>query len=371
MDISSYPRGFFAVACLGFMGLLAGCGGGGGDGDSPPPAGGPEFRHEGLAGLTVLRIYQSGDRLIAASDDGVFGKVIGESAWQPIGLQGHQVQDLAILADQHMLATAVFEPDPIVFQDPRLYETVNGGANWLPVDNDFGGGFSENIGMWALHYDAADGRLYATGQDALAVSEDIGRSWQLLSGWWDGFSPGNDALALSLGTGDVWYGGQNALEQMVLRRYDPGNDETTNFDGFLLPPPATIKGITVDPTRPGRILASGEGGILQTFNNGQSWERPLGDVNFRFYFQTALDPADSRIIYTAGWTKEFERPQPLVIEVSTDLGASWSAYTLDDPDLFGGAWSLQAVTEGGRTVLYVGLFRGGIMKVVLPTRPLP
>lgn len=369
MIISAHTHRLLATASLVFMGLLAGCGGGGGDGDPPPPAGGPEFRHEGLSGLTVLRIYQSGDRLIAASDDGVFGKPIGDGAWQRMGLQGYQVQDLAILTDQHMLATAVFEPDPIVFQDPRLYETVNGGANWLPVDNDFGGGFSENIGIWALHYDAADGRLYATGQDALAVSEDIGRSWQLLSGWWDGFSPGNDALALGLGTGDVWYGGQNALEQMVLRRYDPGNDETTNFDGFLLPPPATIKGITIDPTRPGRILASGEGGILQTFNNGQSWERPLGDVNFRFYFQTALDPADSRIIYTAGWTKEFERPQPLIIEVSADLGTSWSSYALDDPDLFGGAWSLRAVTEGGRTVLYAGLFRGGIMKVVLPSRP--
>jgi hypothetical protein len=137
-------------------------------------------------------------------------------------------------------------------------------------------------------------------------------------------------------------------------------------DPFLLPPPAAIKGITFDPGDPSHVLASGEGGILQSRNNGATWTRPLGDVDYRFYFQTVFDPQDARIIYTASWAKEFELPQPLVFEISTDSGASWAAYRLNEPGLFGGAWSVSAVVEDGRTVVYLGLFLGGIMKVLLP-----
>lgn len=252
-----------------------------------------------------------------------------------------------------------------MFKAPKLYETVNGGANWLPVDNDFGGGL-ENEGIWALHYDPASGRLYATGQDALAVSEDVGRSWELLAGTWNGVSPPTTALNLNAATGHVWFGGQNAIEQMKLMRHDLTSGTTTQFSTFLLPAPAAIKGITFDPSDPNHLLACGEGGILQSRNNGATWTRPLGDVDYRFYFQAAFDPRDARIIYTASWAKEFELPQPLVFEISTDSGASWAAYGIDDPSLFGGAWSVIAVVEDGRTVVYLGLFLGGIMKVLLP-----
>lgn len=51
------------------------------------------------------------------------------------------------------------------------------------------------------------------------------------------------------------------------------------------------------------------------------------------------------------------------MEVSHDSGESWTAFEHDDLGLFGGAWSITAVTEGPDTVVYVGLYRGGIMKV--------
>lgn len=348
------------------VGLLAGCGG---TGNPPPgtepPLAQPVFIHEGLSGRIVTGIFQHESRLFAATDDGLFGKELGQDAWQLVGLGGFRIEDLAILDGQRMLAPAIFDWDPIVFKPSTLYETVNGGANWLPVDNNFGGGF-ESGGIQALHYDHASGRLYATAQDALAVSEDVGRSWQLLAGMWDGASPPSTALNLNAARGQVWFGGQNAIEQMKLMRHDLASSATTQFNTFLLPSPAVIKGITFDPTDPDHVLASGEGGILQSRNNGASWTRPLGDVNHRFYFQTVFDPQDARIIYTASWAKEFELPQPLVFEVSTDSGASWAAYRLNDPGLFGGAWSVSAVVEGGRTVVYLGLYLGGIMKVLLP-----
>lgn len=351
------------------LGLLAGCGGGGGasppPGAEPPPGAQPEFIHDGLAGRIVTDIQQHENRLFAATDNGLFGKQVGQDGWLLVGLDGFKVEDLAILDGQHMLATVIFDWDRFVFQAPKLYETVNGGANWLPVENDFGGGF-ENAPMWDVLYDITSGRVYAQGQDALAVSEDVGRSWELLAGIWDGFNATPGALDLNIATGQIWFGGQNAIEQMKLRRHDLATGLTTEFDPFLLPPPSTIDGITFDPTDPNRVLASGENGILQSFDNGATWTRPLGDVDHRFYFQTALDPQDADIIYTASWLKEFELPQPLILEVSTDAGTSWTAYELSDPDLFGGAWSVHAVVEDGRTVLYLGLYLGGIMKVLLP-----
>lgn len=129
--------------------------------------------------------------------------------------------------------------------------------------------------------------------------------------------------------GQIWYGGRNAIEQMELRRVDLASGVITEFPGFLLPPPATIEGITMDPLNPDRVIASGEGGILLTLDNGESWTAPLGDVDFRFYCKAALDPQNSNAIYTASWVKDLDNPQPFVLEVSRDGGRSWSMHVLD------------------------------------------
>lgn len=85
----------------------------------------------------------------------------------------------------------------------------------------------------------------------------------------------------------------------------------------------------LNPLNPDRVIASGEGGILLTLDNGESWTAPLGDVDFRFYFKAVLDPQNSNAIYTASWVKDFDNPQPFVLEVSRDGGRSWSMHVLD------------------------------------------
>lgn len=352
-----------ALASL-FALTLAACGGGGA---APPPVGNPPaqpvFLPEGLEGRVVLNLYRNGDELLAATDDGLYGKQIGQDSWQPRGLEALRVRDITIISSSHWLAT-VSRTGPNPFVEPRLMETVNGGANWLEVENDFGGGLPENLGMFRVLYDAASGLLYATETEALAVSSDLGRSWMLVSGFWGGFAMGLDALSIDRAQGEIWFGGQNALEQMVMRRHDLATGETTIFPSTLLPAPAVIDSINTDPRDPNHVLASGEGGILQSFDNGTTWRRPLGDVNHRFYFQTAFDETDPDVIYTAGWTKT-ELPQPLVLEVSRDRGASWTSFEHNPPGLLGGVWSLIVVPEEGRTVIYVGLDRGGIMKIIM------
>lgn len=343
--------------------IIGGCGGGGGGETAPrePVPGTPVFLREGLDDRIVTHIYQHAERLFATTDDGLYGKPIGRDDWMPLGLEGRFVQDLAIIDDEHWLA-AVFAGGANRFLDPRLFETVNGGSNWMEVANDFGGGASQTEGMFALLYDVPSGRLYATGTAALASSDDLGRTWRLLSGGWDTVSGPHEALALNPATQEIWYGGQNAIEELVLHRYDLATMRTETYSR-LMPSPSVVKGITFDERNGDRLLVSGEGGILQSLDNGDTWTNLLPDVDSRFYFQTAMDPQDSRIIYTAGWTKLFDEPQPLILEISRDSGASWEQHQLDDPALFGGAWSIRAVTENGRTVIYVGLYRGGIVKV--------
>ena len=56
-------------------------------------------------------------------------------------------------------------------------------------------------------------------------------------------------------------------------------------------------------------------------------------------------------------------PQPLILEILRNRGLSWEQHQFAFPDIFGGVWSLNATTENNRIALYLGLYRGGIVKL--------
>lgn len=345
--------------------LLAACHDSGNDAMMPPETPTRQFVPEGLTGRAVSGLFQVGDQLLAATDAGLYAKRIGQENWQLAALGEQQIIDLAIVDDLHWLA-AVSDAglDPSV--NPRLLETVNRGSNWQVVDNDFGGAGESSQPIYALYYDERAETLYATGTASLAASLDLGRSWTLVDGAWDGIATGQDALNLHPQRDQIWYGGQNALEQMTLRRVDLVSGDATSF-GQLLPSPSVIKDIVFHPEDGDRVYASGEGGILRTIDNGASWTRPLGDVEFRFYFEVVLDPQAPETVFTAGWDKGAAgRSQPLILEVSKDGGENFERFEHDAALLRGGALSMLAVVDDGETVLYIGLDGGGIMKVIRP-----
>lgn len=76
-----------------------------------------------------------------------------------------------------------------------------------------------------------------------------------------------------------------------------------------------------------------------------------------------LDPADPATMYTAGWDKNFDTPQPLILHRSRDSRRTWTQHEHTDATLFGGPWSLYATVENGGTVLYAGLLRGGVFRI--------
>jgi hypothetical protein len=68
---------------------------------------------------------------------------------------------------------------------------------------------------------------------------------------------------------------------------------------------------------------------------------------------------------SASWKKEYELPQPLRVAISEDDGATWTTFGHPDAQLFGGAWSMEAQVEQGRSVFYLGLYKGGVMRMEL------
>lgn len=347
-----------ALKLLGVVflsGVLAAC-----ENDDDPGIGEdrvPRFEHQGLHDHVVSRLYADNGRILAGTDQGLYIKT-ADGGWQLSLLPDGEVLDIALVGAEHYLV-ALRESEDGIFND-RLMETTDGGDSWHEVEHNFGGEDPEPI--YGLYYDNYNNALYATSVGALAVSYDHGRAWDLLEGVWHSFGQRTSIVRHNSATNEIWYGGQNAIEQMVLERFSLDSQTLERFTD-LLPSPAVIYGIQFDPENDLGVYVSGEGGILKTEDNGEHWRTLIGDVNYRFYFDLALDPFDAQTLYTGGWDKNWESPQPLILEVSTDDGVTWEQYQYSNDELYGGVRSILATAEDEVTVVYLGLYGGGIMKV--------
>lgn len=314
------------------------------------------FAFEGLQGRIVKRLRPHPSGLIAATDDGLYQRSAG--GWLARGLSGEDVADVAAVDERHWLASATQRA-----AGARLLQTRDGGQSWRELANDFGGPDGPEP-IQALVYDGAARRLLATGYDAMAQSTDGGAHWQLLAGDWQAFAHPKSALTFDPQLGDVWYGGQDAIEGLALFRYRQATGERL-VHAQLMPSPSVAKGIRFAASSPQRVLVSGEGGIVHTRDLGASWQPLLRDDGHRFYFDVVQDPRRPQRWATARWEKNFDSPQPLVVSISEDDGANWRPLQHPDSRLFGGVWSMAVGIEGGRTIVHLGLYRGGVMRLSL------
>lgn len=343
------------VALFAALGLTA-CGGSGGstppDTGNPPPTGN-SLRTELTGSQTVDMMQLDGDAQLAVTTAGLLWRANAQATWQTRSPLREPVIALTIIEQNHYLIAFEGSDNP----SARLYRTTDAGLTWQAINHNFGREHATPI--LGLNYDAESDQVYAIGTDVLAVANRNADDWTLLSGQWDAFGTGLSLLRIDNVNNAIWYGGQGAIENGFLVRYDLVTQATQLWDD-LLPNPSVFIGGLVHPTDYGLILFSGEGGIVRSDNNGTAWTRPLGDVDHRFYFDIVL--AESGTLYSARYDKG-SPTQALVIECSSDNGVTWHANDFSDETSYGGVKSLLLVEGSSATRLYLGLWGNGIKSV--------
>ena len=324
--------------------LLAGCGGGSEASMNPDPT--LQVSFEGPQGLKTVRLRDSAAGTMAVTDDGLFLRTA--QGWQALGLVGRDLVDAASLGGGTLVASSRFN---------GMFESSDAGRSWRPLISNFGGSSGPET-AWTLLPDG--GRLLANTSYGFAESSDGGRSWALRVGSWGMASTGMPALTLGP-SGDVWFGGQNALEQLVLGRW---RGVSLAEWGRLMPSPSVATSVKLVAAQPQRALVCGEGGIIQTRDDGRTWTPVFVNNEYRFYFDVLNDPSKPNRWVTAGYRKTDAR-QPLRVAISDDDGGTWKVIQHADDGIFGGVLSMHVALEAGRSVYRFGLSRGGIARVVI------
>ena len=317
------------------------------------------FTSFGLDQKIVNELELIQNKLYAATDQGLYVRDLATTAnWVPLGLAQKNVRTLVSLGNNTLLA-ATANPAQEEF---LLYRSQDGGQTWNTFENNYGGGAPEPINDFA--YDAQKNILYACGWGVVAASQDGGVNWNIINGDWQTTATGMGFVALNPANGDLWSGGQNAIETFVLHRRAASSGAWQSWN-TLLPSPSVGKSIAFSEGNPQIILIGAEDGIIKTNNHGATWSTSKEDHSARFYFGLEFDHEVHDRVYAASWVKNFDDPQPLVLSISEDAGSSWTEYTYANNTLFGGVWSMVQRSEGNKTKLYLGLYKGGVYEATI------
>jgi hypothetical protein len=354
--------------CIGLMVTTAffGCGSNDPTTETPSIPSTPSFSFAGLDNRIIYNLDNVDGRLFASTDQGLY-KEVGTNNWQLIGKDTWVINDWEIMADGRWVLSTT-DGDSLVGTPTRyeIYESLDDGLSWQKVEHDFGGNVGPDAEREHISRFTEDSAvLFAVGTTSLGRSYTSGHSWELIDGEWGGFARGLKALALNPEHTNIWYGGQGAIENLILHRYQISSGISTNLSDKttdLLPSPSVVQNIVFDPINSQRIFVCAEGGIIQSINEGETWQAFLLNYDHRFYFDMIADPSQQGRFFTAGWTKSPDA-QPLILDVSTDDGLNWTSYPHPDSSIYGGVYSMTSRIESGELVAYIGTFKGGVFRV--------
>lgn len=338
--------------------------------DPEPPITGDiiRFNHLGLSDVAVEALWVGDAGIWVGGDQGVFFSAhldamnAAQANWQ------HQLEDL------HIVEITGFHGDDIYaigIESPEkpsvLLRSVDQGGTWDRVEHNFGG--TDDVdwsNLQVLFADNDTGYLYGAGQQAIAVSYDHGRQWELVAGDW-GTMASSAALAKHPFHNDLWLGGQNAIEESTLVRHSLSQQSSTYWTG-LFPAPSVNQAVAFDAVNPDRILVGAEGGIIGTDNYGSDWQYLLEDEDYSFFFDLIQSPIEPDVWYSARWRKGVE-PHQLEFVYSTNQGVDWQTRTHPATDENFGVRSMALVAndETG-DVIWAGLQSGawsggGVMRI--------
>ena len=348
------PPRFALLTWLLLSLTLAGCGGSD-HRNNAAPEDTLTFMHDGLEGQVIHQLYEYEGRIYAASSDGVYSKPHASAQWQPLGLQGTGVTDLVVFNSRHLLASTLAG----AASQPHMMESLDGGSSWQSLHSDYQP-WKQSADWQLLAYDEHLHTLYALSDRQLLASPDEGRDWQPLAAT-DNFMP--LFIRRHPLTGEFWTPGyENSTP--VLQVWSAAFDRVTGRYP-ITPRESRVFDLLLSPVDPAHLLVSGSQGIWRSRDQGQSWTLLLSPPAGRLYASLARDPHNHDLLYT-GSRDPARNNQPLIFEVSRDQGDTWAQYHYPASHLRGGVRCLLAVAENHRTLVYLGLDGGGIMKVVMP-----
>lgn len=320
------------------------------------------WNYLGLTGHTVNKVQVFKGKIYAATDKGFYALEpdAGSLEWEILGFENKPCQTFLIIDEQEIIVSLVNRMD---ISQTGLYKTTDGGEIWTEYTNGFGGeGGKEPV--WDIALSLEDSSTYfAVGEYVVAKSMDKGLSWEPIYGEWQSFSTGMDFISINPNDPEsIWVGGQNAIEQGFLLYSADGG---ANWHEWLnlVEAPSVAKEIAFHPTNSNEVYVGFEGALIKTTNNGQQWETLIDSEENRFFFGIGIQQDHPERIYTAGWLKRYDEPQPFIIYTTKDGGESWQEHIYDDEE-FGGVYDMQLLSEGGKDKLYLGLYKGGVYEVV-------
>lgn len=344
---------FFSIIILLLLGAC--------EKENTNPSAGISWNYLGLDGHVVNKIQLHQNRIYAATDQGFYAidRNSQNQNWELLGFEDKICQSFIIVDQDEIIVSLVNRVD---MDETGIFKTTNGGESWTALGSFGSEDGHEPAFDISMHPDDPS-TLYGVGYNVVARSGDGGESWEPIYGEWQGFASGMDFVFPNPHQPEeLWAGGQNAIEQgMLLHSPDGGENWQQWLD--LVEAPSVPKDIAFHPTNADEIYVGFEGGLIKTGDNGEEWETLIQDDESRFFFGISIPQATPETVYTAGWLKRFDDPQPFIIYRSKDGGENWQEHTNDEVD-FGGVYDMDLISEGGKDKLYIGLYKGGVYEVV-------
>src|SRR5262245_4267825 len=311
-----------------------------------PPHAAAEWSYLGLGNRWVTALELQDGVLYAGTDAGLHTRQVdaADTLWTSHGLENRWLLGVLALDARRWFAGARLAavPDTV-----SLFRTVDGGANWIPSQNGFGGAAAAEVRS-LLAFPGSDRHLLGAGWGG-AKSEDGGGSWRT----------GIPKVLLNFIALDprvparAWAGGESFIFAPVMLRSDDAGD---TWEPFQLEAGGdnACDAIAFHPADANVVYVGMEGRVMRTLDAGMTWHEVTSPNPALYLFGMAIPNRLPLRIYAAGTNSP---PRPLAVYASDDGGATWTTITHPTSIQFGVS-ALLLVTDGTTDTLFLGTQRG-------------
>lgn len=304
-----------------------------------------QWQFLGLDDLRVETIELYGNNLYAGTWDGVYKSDLSGTgtAWTPIGLQGNTVRALLIVNADTIFAGMTSGP-------VSIYRTTNGGTNWWPFEDGYGGGEFEPVFSFE-RLPQSDETIFATGVSVIAKSIDLGWSWRPVWGDWNWMAMGVVFVKADQHTTNiVWAGGEAAIFAPWLFKSTDYGDNWEMID-IWGGGDNRCHDIAIHPGNSNIAWVPMEGLIRKTIDGGENWWTVL--QNNYYLYAIEIDNYRPRLLYSSGYRID----QPLTLFITRNGGYTWRPIYYSN-EIINGALDITMDCGLSKNIIYFGTLDG-------------